>query len=244
MWSIYFGHLISGLVFTPYNHWRHNHSLHHDNSGDRTSTKYEFNDTILFTVREYLQLPSWKRYVYRIVRDPIIFFTIVPFIHFFIRHRFCKGAFATNIGVFLHCYLLYYFGGAKLSMPLVMAMILASSGGFVLFHMQHTYNPTYVNNVEEQYSKFDASLQGSSLIGIPPILKWFTIGIEFHHIHHLTTRIPGYNLDRVHKGAPPYLWNGIFVFDSFGKIIDSLSKTLWDDERQRFVGFSEVTQIR
>ncbi|UJR19974.1 hypothetical protein I4U23_023106 [Adineta vaga] len=241
-WCIYFGKLLSCLVFTPYTYWRTNHILHHENSGDQTSTKYNFNDTIPLTVRQYVLLPSWKRYLYRFGRDPIIFFTIIPFIHFFIMNRFKKGAFITNVSVPLHCYFFYYFGGIRLIMLFVMTMILASSGGFILFHFQHTYNPTYINHIANKYSKFDASLRGSSHIIIPPILKWFTLGIEYHHIHHLTTRIPCYNLEHVHKKAPPYSWDNIFVFDSFHKIIDSLGKTLWDEEQHRFVGFSEISQ--
>ena len=241
-WCVHFGRLLSVVTFTPYTHWRINHILHHDHSGDRASPKYDFNDTILFTVREYVQLPSWKRYVYRFVRDPRIFFTIIPFIKFVILERFCKGALMTNIGVCAHCCILYYFGGMHFFLLLMLTFMFVSSAGVILFHLQHTYNPTYVNNIPGQYSKFDSSLLGSSCIIMPPILKWFTLGIEYHHIHHMATQIPGYNLERIYKNAPPHLWDKVFRFDSFKKIIDSLGNTLWDEEKNRFVGFSEASQ--
>jgi omega-6 fatty acid desaturase (delta-12 desaturase) len=241
-WCVHFGHILSFLLLTPYTYWRINHLSHHDHSGDRTSTKYDFNDTVFFTVREYVQLPTWKRYLYRFFRDPIIFFTILPFIKFFILHRFHNGSLMTNVGGFFYCYIIYYVGGVHLFALFTLTVMLSTSWGFILFHMQHTYNPTYVNIIPGQYSKYDSSLQGSSCIIMPPILKWFTLGIEYHHIHHMVTQIPCYNLEYVYKNAPSYFWDGIFTFDSFQKIIDSLSKTLWDEEQNRFVGFSEVSQ--
>lgn len=239
-WCIYFGQLLSIIVMTPYTSWHNNHVLHHEISGDRTNTKHAYNDTIYFTVREYLQLPHWKRYLYRFFRDPVMFFTIMPFIKFFFVNRFRKGAWVTNVGTFVYCYFFYYCGGFKLLLLFLLTVMFFGSMGFMLFHLQHTYNPSYLNNNPGQYSKFESAIHGSSYIIMPLLIKWFFMGVEYHQIHHLRTRIPAYNLEQAHNDAPPYFWKQCYKFDSWNKIIDSLRKTLFDEDRNRFIGFSEV----
>ena len=38
-----------------------------------------------------------------------------------------------------------------------------------------------------------------TFIQIPKYLQYFTAGIEYHHIHHMTTSIPGYKLKEYHE---------------------------------------------
>jgi omega-6 fatty acid desaturase (delta-12 desaturase) len=45
-------------------------------------------------------------------------------------------------------------------------------------------------------------LQGSSFYKLPRILQWFSGNIGFHHIHHLSPRIPNYNLEKCHQADP------------------------------------------
>jgi omega-6 fatty acid desaturase (delta-12 desaturase) len=71
----------------------------------------------------------------------------------------------------------------------------------IIIHNQHTFNPSYVvgNNA---WTLKESSIMGSSFIIIPPnlnFLKFFTNGFEYHHIHHLNPRIPGYNLEKYHN---------------------------------------------
>ena len=41
---------------------------------------------------------------------------------------------------------------------------------------------------------FENGLKGASYIKVPWFFRFFTFGIEYHHIHHLNARIPGYYL--------------------------------------------------
>ena len=83
------GFLCGMLTFTPYYHWRWEHSLHHATSGDldRRGT----GDLWTMTVQEYLESSRWKRFAYRLARNPIVLFVGAPFYLFVIRHRFPKG---------------------------------------------------------------------------------------------------------------------------------------------------------
>jgi hypothetical protein len=68
----------------------------------------------------------------------------------------------------------------------------------MVFHNQHSYNPSYVVD-NENWNMTDSGLKGSSFIQIPYLLKYFTGGIEYHHIHHFNSKIPNYNLQSYHE---------------------------------------------
>ena len=60
----------------------------------------------------------------------------------------------------------------------------------MLFHTQHAFNPAYVKTGKD-WSFRDAALIGSSFISVVPWwFRWATFGIEYHHIHHLSTKVP------------------------------------------------------
>ena len=78
---------VSGLLtFTPYYHWRWEHSIHHSSAGDldRRGT----GDVWTLTVQEYLESSRWKKFAYRLARNPIVLFVIAPLFLFLIRQRF------------------------------------------------------------------------------------------------------------------------------------------------------------
>ncbi|MDC0289702.1 fatty acid desaturase, partial [Akkermansiaceae bacterium] len=80
------GFISGALTFTPYNHWKWEHSVHHSAAGDldRRGT----GDVWTMTVEEYLGSPRWKRIVYRGMRNPFILFIFAPLYLFVIRERF------------------------------------------------------------------------------------------------------------------------------------------------------------
>src|SRR5216117_3416963 len=79
------GFVTGVLTFTPYYHWRWEHALHHGTSGDldRRGT----GDVWTLTVQEYLEASRWKRFAYRLARNPIILFGLAPFYLFMVKHR-------------------------------------------------------------------------------------------------------------------------------------------------------------
>lgn len=74
-------------------------------------------------------------------------------------------------------------------------MTLAASAGVWLFYVQHQFEDTYWQSGED-WSYADAALQGSSYLKLPKVLQFFTGNIGLHHVHHLSARIPNYNLQR------------------------------------------------
>ena len=78
--------IITGiLTFTPWSRWWHEHNVHHASAGnlDKRGT----GDVDTWTVEEYLAAPWWKKVSYRVMRNPIIMFTIGAMIVFGIVAR-------------------------------------------------------------------------------------------------------------------------------------------------------------
>src|SRR6185295_5982053 len=80
-------------------------------------------------------------------------------------------------------------------------LLVAGSVGFWLFYVQHQFEGVYWERREE-WDYAAAALQGSSFYKLPKVLQWFSGNIGFHHIHHLSSRIPNYNLEKCHKAEP------------------------------------------
>src|ERR1700722_625572 len=85
------GFITGVLTFTPYQLWRWEHAIHHSASGDLD--RRGLGSVWTLTVQEYLEASRWKRFAYRLARNPFVLFLIAPFYLFVIQQRFSsKGA--------------------------------------------------------------------------------------------------------------------------------------------------------
>jgi omega-6 fatty acid desaturase (delta-12 desaturase) len=122
----------------------------------------------------------------------------------------------------------------------LMVMAVAGAGGVWLFYMQHQFEAAYWERGDDwQYAT--AAMQGSSFYKLPKILQWFSGNIGFHHIHHLSPRVPNYNLQRCHEAEP--LFRQVKPMTLFSSL-KSLSFRLWDEQARRLVGYGRVRQVR
>jgi omega-6 fatty acid desaturase (delta-12 desaturase) len=107
-----------------------------------------------------------------------------------------------------------------------------------MFYVQHQFEDVYWEHAKEwDYTK--AALEGSSFYKLPRVLQWFSGNIGFHHIHHLSPRIPNYNLERCHQA------NELFQHVQPITLLSSLklaSLRLWDEQQQKLVGWSRLRQ--
>jgi omega-6 fatty acid desaturase (delta-12 desaturase) len=193
--------------------------------------------------------------LYRVLRDPIVFFLVLPFIKFFFFHRFDymlfsylqKYNYGKELGHFVFNTVVHNVGLILLSKTLyeigvlhhyMVSMYLATVFGTALFHNQHCFNPPYVVKKEE-WSFSESGLKGSSHILVPPFLKYFTNGIEFHHIHHMMPRIAGHCLEKCHDFI--HEWKPEMLKDvhrlSLRDCFHNMKYTLYDAESKQFVSF-------
>jgi omega-6 fatty acid desaturase (delta-12 desaturase) len=112
--------------------------------------------------------------------------------------------------------------------------------GIWMFYVQHQFEDVYWER-DENWDFTAAALQGSSFYKLPKILQWFSGNIGFHHIHHLSPRIPNYNLERCHRADP--LFQEVKPLTLFSSL-KSLTFRLWDEQRGRLVGFRHLKKLR
>ena len=242
------GAVTSFLAFTPYLHWRWEHSVHHATSGDldRRGT----GDIWTLTVQEYLQASRWERFAYRLARNPIVLFVLAPLFVFVIKQRFPKSSagprqrrsvYWTNLALLLTAAALSWVFGLKEYLIIQLTVIsVAGSIGIWLFYVQHQFEGVYWQRAGE-WDYATAALQGSSFYKLPKVLQWFSGNIGFHHIHHLSPKIPNYNLEKCHKAEPLFQTvKPVTLFSSFR----SFTFRLWDEQRQRLVGYGHLRAIR
>src|SRR5205807_4369722 len=135
-------------------------------------------------------------------------FVIAPFYVFLIQERFPKAdagkrerfsVYSTNVAILTLAVGLVWVFGWKAYLPTqIITLAFAGSAGVWLFYVQHQFEGVYWERTGE-WDYATAALRGSSFYKLPKILQWFSGNIGFHHIHHLSSRIPNYNLERCHK---------------------------------------------
>ncbi|HEY6914727.1 MAG TPA: fatty acid desaturase, partial [Paludibacter sp.] len=104
-----------------------------------------------------------------------------------------------------------------------------------LFYLQHQYKDV----VWEHTDKWDyrtIAMNGASYLKYPKILQWFSGNIGFHHIHHLSYKIPNYNLEKCLLENKIFQKEYLTFFSSF----QSTKYKLWDEEKHKLVSFKEA----
>jgi acyl-lipid omega-6 desaturase (Delta-12 desaturase) len=234
--------VVTGLLcLTPFAHWRWEHAAHHATAGDldRRGT----GDVWTMTVKEYLEAPRWKRLAYRFARNPIVLFVIAPAFLFLVKQRFPSTKAPSRERRSVHWTTLAVVamvGGLSclfgLTTFLVLQMIILMVGGTAgvwLFYVQHQFEGVYWEKSSD-WDFYTAAIQGSSFYKLPRVLQWFSGNIGFHHIHHLSPRIPNYNLPKCHRAEPLFQTvKPVTLLASF----KSLTFRLWDEQRNRLVGY-------
>src|SRR5262245_25986575 len=242
------GFLTGVLTFTPYYHWRWEHSIHHATSGhlDRRG----IGDIWTMTVEEYLASSRWRRFSYRLARNPLVLFVIAPVFLFLVRERFPSAnankrerhsVYWMNLAIFgMAAGMSAIFGILPYVLIQVLLVAVAGSVGVWLFYVQHQFEGVYWER-DDQWDHTAAALQGSSFYKLPKILQRFSGNIGFHHIHHLSSRIPNYNLEKCHEAHPLFQnVKPVTLFSSF----KSFTLRLWDERQKKLVGFGHLREVR
>lgn len=240
------GILLGLLVFTPHHKWHYLHKVHHKTVGNLD--KRGMGDVDTLTIEEYNSKTTFQKFAYRIYRNPIILFILAPFFVFTLFNRFPSKQLSTKINVYTHLttiaaivmvLIFTYFIGIKTYVLIqIPVLFFATISGVWLFYLQHQY-PEVVWVRNEKWDHKTIALNGSSYIKFPRIIQWFSGNIGIHHIHHLSSQIPNYNLEKCHQENPEFQKESMSFFDSF----KTLKLRLWDEKNQRLVSFKEAKII-
>jgi omega-6 fatty acid desaturase (delta-12 desaturase) len=242
------GASLSPLVYMPFASWRHEHAIHHATTGDLD--RRGVGDIKTLTVEEYLAAPWWSRLAYRALRNPFILFGLGPLWVILVGPRLVprgssrrvrRSVLGTDLALVVMivggCLILGWKGFLLVQVP---ALMLTSAVGIFLFYCQHQFEDTYWQT-NENWSYDDAALQGSSYLKLPGILRFFTGNIGLHHVHHLSSRIPNYNLVAAHERIAEIeeiptlsIWDAVLT----------VRLKLWDEHDHRLVTFREARRSR
>lgn len=240
------GAALGVVTLFPYGYWRKTHAIHHATAGNLDER--EFGDIHTLTVREYKQLSFWRRFGYRLYRNPLVLFVVGPAYQFVVKHRFpfdipwtwkreWASVLLNNLAILVVGAMLSLLVGWKavllVHLPIV---LLAGSLGVWLFYVQHQFEETYWSKADA-WDFYRAGAHGSSFYDLGPVLHWLTGNIGYHHIHHLASRIPNYRLAAAFRDNPP-LQNVTRL--TLWRSLRCARLKLWDEERGRLIRFGEL----
>jgi omega-6 fatty acid desaturase (delta-12 desaturase) len=241
------GFITGLLTFVPSYYWSHEHARHHATSGNLDSRGT--GDIWTVTIREYLAMPRWQRVWYRLYRNPFFLFGLAPSFVFFIRYRFWRSrdnargrrsTIYTNLAIVAVILIAHFTIGFKAYMMVQLPILLiAFSAGVWLFYVQHQFEDTYWEP-GDRWNYVRQAIDGSSFYDMPRIMHWFTGNIGFHHIHHLSPRIPNYFLRDCHRSHPMFRQATRVTLRTSLK---SMRYRLWDEDEKKLVGFNHIPQF-
>jgi acyl-lipid omega-6 desaturase (Delta-12 desaturase) len=239
----FWGFITGILTFTPHDYWWNEHAQHHASAGNLDHRG--IGDIWTMTAREYLKAPLKKRLLYRLVRNPICLFLVGPPIMFIVCRRFpklnsgwkkCRSTVLTNLGILGMSLIISALIGWKAYVLIQLPVLaMAACMGVWLFYVQHQFEGVYWER-QPDWDYVDEALKGSSYYKLPAVLQWFSGNIGFHHIHHLSPRIPNYFLERCYKENP--LFQQITPV-TFWASFKSLNYRLWDEDNNQLISFNE-----
>jgi acyl-lipid omega-6 desaturase (Delta-12 desaturase) len=232
------------LSFMPAHCWSHSHAIHHASSGDLD--RRGVGDIMTLTLREYRERSRSGRFRYRLYRNPLVLLILGPVFIFLVEYRFWTrkddaryrwNVMLTNLAlaaivlgatltIGLRSYLL-------IQMPV---LLIAGAAGIWMFYVQHQFDGTYWER-HERWDYATQALRGSSFYELPRVLQWFSGNIGFHHVHHLSPRIPNYRLQECHESSE--LFRAVRPLTMKASLA-CLRLRLWDEERRMLVGFDAV----
>jgi omega-6 fatty acid desaturase (delta-12 desaturase) len=235
--------IVAGLfVFSPFHAWKHEHAIHHATASDldRRGT----GDVDTWTVREYAEAPWRQRLGYRLMRNPLVMLGLGPFWAMAIEPRWSQGTgrpidrrsvIATDIALFSVIGALVWLVGWQAYLMIQLPVILLAGGsGIFLFYVQHQFEDVYWQRGDD-WSYAEAALKGASYLKLPKVLQFFSGNIGLHHVHHLSARVPNYNLQAAHDDNEFFhdvptltLWDAI----------KTLRLRLYDEDSGRMVTFA------
>jgi len=250
-------HITGTFVLTSPN-WILDHHTHHLTNGNIDNEyNYKFNELIDYTKSEYLSFTRYEKVCFYIFYNRYTYFSIFPIIYFYIAQRFIYiikkikygekikkqlsyilfDHVLNNINIIVFFYVLYI---NKIWIHYLISSYINFILGFFLFHNQHTFNPPYVKKNDEWTQK-NSGIHGSSFIQVPFWLRYFYMGIEYHHIHHMNPKIPGYHIKQYHEEV-------IKQSDLFDPVIklslwdcyQNLWFVLYDEDTKKYIRFDEL----
>ncbi len=239
--------VIALFNLAPLCFWTRQHAYHHTKINNLDRGRRDIFAECL-TVAEYRGLKPLDRLIYRITREPFVFFVILAPLTMIFATRFPintekswkrerRNIYLTNIAIFaVYGTLAWAVGFREFALVQGPIIIVASGVGFWLDYLGHRF-PTAKWVHDEDWELTNTALQGCGYFKLPKVLQWFSGNIGIHHVHHLNPRIPNYALQKCLDETPAL--QGVRPF-TLWQAVKSAWLVLWDEDRGRLIRFSEL----
>lgn len=257
-WNNLIGTVCSFFSTIPFKYWASIHSFHHSHTGQLEHR--DIGDIDFLTVDEYRNKSKWGKFRYRLFRNPLVLFGFVPVIYFTISNRLptikkesLKGfsikrinkdriaQLLNNIALAsIYIGLGYAVGWTQfilIQLPIIFAFMVIS---FWFFYVQHQHEETYMR-WQGNWDYLLAAIQGATYYKLPKMFQWLTGNIGYHHIHHLSSGIPNYNLGKCAKENP--ILQEFVTEIKFLQSLKLMFHKLWDEDSQRMISFREYRKL-
>ena len=238
------GLILGFFTLVPSRVWNHIHDTHHGKVGNLDQRKAN-PELWTMTVTEFINASFIKRFTYRIFRSVTMRLIITPLIWMIIPRipiphlglKIMTSVMAHNIiyavilygilvsGNFLPFAIIYL-------LPVYLFNVMAS----IMFYLQHQFETTSWEN-DEKWDLYTASIHGSSYVKTGRFMGWLTGNVGCHHIHHLNTKIPCYELPFATEKVSPYVDVDVIYLK---ELFHHLNCVLWDEEAKKLIPFSDL----
>jgi acyl-lipid omega-6 desaturase (Delta-12 desaturase) len=232
-------------MITPPSIWKRSHDHHHNHNSKLFSAS--IGSYPIMTKQKFLEADKSERFAYLAVRHPMNM--LLSYFTMFL-YGMCIQSFINNprkhwdslVIVLMHiataAFIFIQFGWIQWFCTFFLPFFLSHMLGAYLFYAQHNFpGVVFRSNKEWNYSK--AALESSSYMKMGSFMNWVTANIGYHHIHHLSARIPFYRLPEVMK-AFPELQNPKVTTLYPRDIIACLKLKVWDPEQDRMITMEEI----
>ena len=239
------GHLLGYLLFTPYRWWQRQHRIHHAHTGDLDHRGVGEINTM--TLAEYESASRLRRLGYRLYRNPLLMLLAGPQPGVPLRaplpaarhdasdpgerRRDEPGARRLGAGLVDDRRL-----GDLLAHPGNHPDRRRCPGGLDALHPAPVRG--HLLPGAGQVAVRARRAAGESRTGsLPRPLAWVVGNANFHHVHHLSAKIPNYNLRAAHEGHPMFERTPVVTIRSSFR---TFRLKLWDIETESLVRFPKV----
>ena len=234
----------------PYVYWARTHSFHHGHCGQLEVS--DIGDIQTMTVKEFRKLGPWQRFNYRLFRMPVVLFVLGPIYYMLIPNRLplnnIKGWAKARTSQIMNNVLLlvlylslgYLLGWAKFFIIQLSIIFIFAIIAVWFFYVQHQHEHNY-KGWKNNWEYLLAAIKGSTYYKLPRIFQWLSGNIGFHHIHHLNSRIPNYNLEKAFHDNP--ILSKHVTTITFLESLKCMFHKLWDEDSQRMITFREFYRM-
>lgn len=247
----FIGTVCSVFSFIPYKYWAKTHAFHHGHSGQLEV--HDIGDIPTLSIKEYRRLSFWKKLSYRAMRFPPITFVIAPMFYLIISCRLPTISFGNwkkwawvqfkdNFWI-AAAYITAgtLIGWQKFLIVQFSIILLFGIIAFWFFYVQHQHEHGY-KHWKKNWDYLLSAIRGATYYKLPKVFQWLTGNIGFHHLHHLSSLIPNYNLEKCYKENR--MLNKYVTVVTFKESLGMMFHNLWDEERQKMISFYEYSKMK